>query len=538
MGNLTRSVVFAALSFGLIMGASLLKLWDTGASVGGASDLAQWVQIGLLFALAWLFPRTALQANRFCALGCVALVGVFVAEYFYLVAMPNATLFDGILSVRGAFALMQGVSECAFLIVCARLFSELPPKHSSVAVSLGIALNMAILVLQPLLTTPQITTTRNVLLTAGALCAIAGVALLPEEPFPGTRQAMTGGDSTRVASDRPHEAPTTQGRTQPLGTSPADGIRISDTGNASFFALFVGCATALSFAFGFLRRYVLHYEVLTGSSDVTGQVILLLVALAAAAYAYVRGIAVHGDVVVFALCPLLASAFLIAALAPQGGLFAADMLAGIGYTMLRLLMWATVARVAYADPARLGTYAALAVLATTFGAQVGFEIAQVLAVTGASISLRTIALVALALCAACCLVMVPGYGRRRRVEDDMAAGLGGEPIPRGTAGMDEAEGGEEGKARFLALSGGEDGMRLLPYPSDGERFRWFVGYYGLSERESQVFAHLLHGYTMAVIGDKMGLSGNTIRTYVRRIYTKTGVGNKQELIALLETQLP
>lgn len=521
---MARSVVIAALSFGLIMGASLLKLWDTGASVGGASDLAQWVEIGLLLTLTWLFPRHTPPAKRVAALGCVALAGVYLTEYLYLYVAPEAALFDGTLSVRTLFGVMQGISEAAFTIVCAYLFSALPPKHSSVAISLGIAVNMALLALQPLLVTPQITMLRNVLLATGAVFACAGVFLV-SRGRPGT--ALAPGSA---------------------GTDPAAG-----TGADRRFGLFVGCATVLAFLFGFLRRYVLHYEAVTGSSSLVCQVVLLAVALALLAYACVRGITMRGDVVIYTLCPLFMGAYLIVALAPESGLFVADMLAGIGFTLLRLLMWTTMARIAYADPRRLGTYVAFVVLATALGPQVGFQAAQAVAESGADIPLGAMAATAVVLCIMCCLVMAPGYIRRQEADRLSMDAPGTSAAPSGAGAMPgstdrpaqsgrlplaEGHGGsEEGMRSGRVDAGSPEAGHASPATTDptlsGSLAR-FVSYYGLSSRESQILVQATKGHTMAAIGEKMGLSGNTVRTYMRRVYTKTGVDSKQELISLIE----
>jgi DNA-binding NarL/FixJ family response regulator len=51
----------------------------------------------------------------------------------------------------------------------------------------------------------------------------------------------------------------------------------------------------------------------------------------------------------------------------------------------------------------------------------------------------------------------------------------------------------------------------------------------LSTRESQVLTHIAHGLTHSQIGTRLGISPHTVDTYVKRIRTKLGIGNKAEL---------
>lgn len=51
----------------------------------------------------------------------------------------------------------------------------------------------------------------------------------------------------------------------------------------------------------------------------------------------------------------------------------------------------------------------------------------------------------------------------------------------------------------------------------------------LSIRESQVLTHIAHGLTHGQIATRLGISPHTVDTYVKRIRTKLGIGNKAEL---------
>lgn len=59
--------------------------------------------------------------------------------------------------------------------------------------------------------------------------------------------------------------------------------------------------------------------------------------------------------------------------------------------------------------------------------------------------------------------------------------------------------------------------------------------YQLSPRESEVLWLLARGYGTRYIADKLYISADTVRTHCKRIYEKTGVHTKEELIELVES---
>ncbi|WP_113703323.1 helix-turn-helix transcriptional regulator [Nonomuraea lactucae] len=65
---------------------------------------------------------------------------------------------------------------------------------------------------------------------------------------------------------------------------------------------------------------------------------------------------------------------------------------------------------------------------------------------------------------------------------------------------------------------------------DGNRFSG-VGpeLQSLSARESQVLGHIADGLTQNQIADTLGISRHTVDTYIRRIRSKLGLGNKADM---------
>ena len=65
-------------------------------------------------------------------------------------------------------------------------------------------------------------------------------------------------------------------------------------------------------------------------------------------------------------------------------------------------------------------------------------------------------------------------------------------------------------------------QRAAPSPQPGET---------LSAREQEVLDHLSHGFLYKEIADKMGISYETVHTYIRRIYEKLQVRTRTEAVA-------
>lgn len=62
--------------------------------------------------------------------------------------------------------------------------------------------------------------------------------------------------------------------------------------------------------------------------------------------------------------------------------------------------------------------------------------------------------------------------------------------------------------------------------------RLIAAHNGLSEREKNVLEAWLKGYTAVSVGSLLHISKNTVKTHLKHIYQKTGVADKEELIAL------
>ena len=62
----------------------------------------------------------------------------------------------------------------------------------------------------------------------------------------------------------------------------------------------------------------------------------------------------------------------------------------------------------------------------------------------------------------------------------------------------------------------------------------FASDYGLTRRKAEVVPYIYKGRSAKVIASIMCVSESTVRTHIRRIYEKTEVHSKQELIDLID----
>lgn len=66
------------------------------------------------------------------------------------------------------------------------------------------------------------------------------------------------------------------------------------------------------------------------------------------------------------------------------------------------------------------------------------------------------------------------------------------------------------------------------------RFQRFCDENQLSERERDVLLEAVHGYTVDAIAENLGMSRETAKTHLRRIYARAGVGGKQDILKAFE----
>ena len=87
-------------------------------------------------------------------------------------------------------------------------------------------------------------------------------------------------------------------------------------------------------------------------------------------------------------------------------------------------------------------------------------------------------------------------------------------------------------------SGDADGdlIALTIYPSDPEeRYVWadFAPHFDLTRSEAVVVKRLVAGQPASIVAEELGLSIETVRTHIRRIYNKLEISSREQLFAIV-----
>lgn len=78
------------------------------------------------------------------------------------------------------------------------------------------------------------------------------------------------------------------------------------------------------------------------------------------------------------------------------------------------------------------------------------------------------------------------------------------------------------------------GLTLFP-TSPAERYVWtdFGEAFHLTRAEAAVVKRILDGANVDEIAEDQGISAETIRTHIRRLYGKLGISGREQLFALM-----
>jgi len=124
-------------------------------------------------------------------------------------------------------------------------------------------------------------------------------------------------------------------------------------------------------------------------------------------------------------------------------------------------------------------------------------------------------------------VMLTAYEDTENIFNALAAGANGYLLKRAPRAelleaIREVHRGGSPMTTHIARKVVQSFQRAAPVPQPGET---------LSAREQEVLDHLSHGFLYKEIADKMGISYETVHTYIRRIYEKLQVRTRTEAVA-------
>lgn len=90
------------------------------------------------------------------------------------------------------------------------------------------------------------------------------------------------------------------------------------------------------------------------------------------------------------------------------------------------------------------------------------------------------------------------------------------------------------RAERLSPDGMPPAVALMLYPVDGvERYVWsdFHKVFGLTRAETIIVKRIVGGEPADTIADGLSITLETVRTHVRRVYSKLGVNNREQLFS-------
>jgi DNA-binding NarL/FixJ family response regulator len=124
-------------------------------------------------------------------------------------------------------------------------------------------------------------------------------------------------------------------------------------------------------------------------------------------------------------------------------------------------------------------------------------------------------------------VMLTAYEDTENIFNALAAGANGYLLKRAPRAelleaIREVHRGGSPMTTHIARKVVQSFQRAEPAPPPGET---------LSAREQEVLDHLSHGFLYKEIAEKMGISYETVHTYIRRIYEKLQVRTRTEAVA-------
>lgn len=119
----------------------------------------------------------------------------------------------------------------------------------------------------------------------------------------------------------------------------------------------------------------------------------------------------------------------------------------------------------------------------------------------------------------------------------VSQGVGGAPFkatPGGTPGVEPGE--APASAVPTCTANTPSTTPGSPSPSSQDAIAAFASRYGLSERETDVFALWVTGHGLKHIQNTLFISESTVKTHLRSIYRKCGTHNRAEIIELFESE--
>ena len=498
----------AVMGFALFLSAAWTARNEAALVPDGALYTARFVKAVACFAIAFTLRSHIPSVGKFFALGA-GFVGMHLVAYGLGALMPAGVAeYLAASVISGAFS---GIGEACVIVLFAHLFSTYAPRVSAVAIPVAYLLNEALYFSTLYLPTEAIMALRP----AGKLLGVVllGLCLRRKErlPLADNEYPLQYGISIKSAGER--------------------AITLFATHRS--WALIIAGSTLFPLIFGFVAQACSRLSTNSGLYDGFNEIVALGTIALLVFYGVWRAGRLTFDELLYFSVPLFATGCLLLpafwlADAPYAG-----MLVKCGYTVNQVLFWVLLAQESYRDLRHtylfFGLFYGIYELTT---AAARLTTSALYAEGGIDFTFMVyVALVALWLIA-CYGVLFFALAKRVARGRQGGGRSADAPVPdvEGPAGgggaSEAAVGGEEVPVRLVP-----EARRTLVFP---DKLALVCERYGLTPREVEVLTETIHGYSMENIGKKLFVSRETVKTHLRRVYAKVGVGGKQELIAFID----
>lgn len=471
--------VLGTLAFALFMSAQLFVRSD-------ASSISDWVglpvylgrvaRVLVYFGVAFLLPNLRLNSGRplLAVLACEILY-LFCANFLRLVLPLEAAtqpLFDAFVAVLG------GIVGALFTLLFLTFLARFTPRWSGVAIPAAIAgSHLAFIGLSAL---PS-----DLVLWCKPTLPLVAVLLLA---WCLVRDRSTQVLTPRAAVDNP--------RTSTLSLTFASTVKE--------FSLVLTGAIIFPFLYVLIAEINIHGGIQPGFYSAPYELIGVAVLLALSICSYVLSNRISLEAAFILVLPIFATAMLLLPLFWGSEIFPCILLIKCGYLLYNALLWSNLARQTHERPSTAllnfgiatGTLDIFSLLGRVTGS-VLTSFAWVNAETIAQFSLVAVWLLTMGL-----LVFFLLAQRRKN-------------------------------ALLLAAENASENQRNPEYLA--AQCHAYGEMFGLTKREREVLAEFARGRSADYLAKKLVVSKETVKSHLKRIYIKTGVHNRQELLDGIES---
>lgn len=519
----------------------LSSMWTARADTSGVSTAVvyatRFVSLGTCLYMAWTFRNHLPQVNLVLATACISMVihlaCVLVAPQLSLGA--DVSLVVDYLS--GAF---EGVANALMTLLFAHVLSTFHPTRSAVGIGVAYLLVDTGILFLDTLSVEAIHYARPVFTLLSVVILVACCrALMFVGARPGAKVGAGAEPGAKVGAGAASDHGLQYGMARKEG---------EEERPLAFFSTHTDWLLLLIVAMLFPNLFGVIAQVSseTGGNfalyDIPAEIVMIAMQALFLIFMATFGSRFGFSTILAFIIPLYATGFALFPSNWSSDNPLAGCLIRAGYVIIAILLWALMARKSYDDPRHTYLY---------FGIYCGVSDAQIGRLTGSVLmgdngpSLALCQGISLASLWAICIFGLVMFFLLQR--GSSAARVGSfEPLGQTDAGAAGAGTGvEAGSGARVAAGGSAVSNETTGAPSSSAtpgvdtfaaQFEALAERVHLTQREREVLAEAIHGYSRTNIGKKLSLSPETVKTYMNRAYAKAQVTSKQELIARIEDE--